>query len=73
MKCKYRVKRVREFYRKGSNTVFITQKRLFGFLWFYNFLNIDGSITGVFDTKEKAVDVINSSRLISRGIKYYNL
>ncbi len=73
MKCKYRVKRVRSIYKEGSKTFYITQKRLFGFLWFYNFLNIDGSITGVFDTKEEAVDVINSSRLISRGIEYYNL
>ncbi len=73
MKCRYRVKRVRNTYKEGGNTFFITQKRLFGFLWFYNFLNIDGSITGVFDTKEEAVDAINSSYLVSRGIKYYNL
>ncbi len=73
MKDKFRIKRIRSIYKEDSKTFFIPQKRLFGFLWFYDCLNIDGGITGVFDTKEEAVDAINSSYLISRGIKYYNL
>ena len=35
------------------------QKRFLGFLWWYNFENVDGFITGVYDQLCEAQEVIN--------------
>lgn len=45
--------------KKCSNSFnerYILQRRLFGFLWWHNPDNIDGAITGVYDTLEEAKD-----------------
>lgn len=39
------------------------QKRFLGFLWWYNFLNIDGTTTGCFDTLTEAQVAINLHRM----------
>jgi len=52
MDNKWRIKKRSNGY--GEN--FILQKRFLGFLWWYNPGNIDGCITGVYDTLEEAQD-----------------
>lgn len=42
---------------------YIAQKRFLGFLWWYNFNNIDGTVTGVYDTLEEAELAIKNDRL----------
>lgn len=39
------------------------QKRFLGFLWWYNFLNIDGATTGHFDSLREAQAAINEYRM----------
>jgi hypothetical protein len=46
MSNKWRIKKIVSWYGES----YILQKRLFGFLWWYNPDNIDGAITGVYDT-----------------------
>ena len=44
-------------------TYYEVQKRFLGFLWWYNFLNIDGITTGCFDTLHEAQAAINEYRM----------
>jgi len=46
---------------KHNPTVYEVQKRFLGFLWWYNFLNIDGTTTGDFDTLRDAQNAINQA------------
>ena len=39
------------------------QKRFLGFLWWYNFLNIDGMTTGCFETLREAQTAINRDKM----------
>jgi hypothetical protein len=48
---KYRIKEI-ECY--GGRKVYEVQKRLFGYLWWYNFLNSDAWETGIFSTQKEA-------------------
>lgn len=43
------------------STGYEVQKRFLGFLWWYNFLNIDGYTTGYFDTLHEAQAAINQA------------
>ena len=52
----YRIKKVTHY--RGS--FYVLQKRLFGFLWWYNPDNIDGAITGIYDTREEAMEAYRS-------------
>lgn len=42
-------------------TYYEVQKRFLGFLWWYNFLNIDGMTGGCFDTLREAQAAINQA------------
>lgn len=42
----------------GGNTRYEVQKRFLGFLWWYNFENIDGAITGIYSDIQEAVEAI---------------
>ena len=42
-----------------THTSYEVQKRFLGFLWWYNFLNIDGMTTGHFDILDEAITAIN--------------
>lgn len=42
----------------GGRKKYKAQKRLFGFLWWYNFLNDGFYETGIFDTQEEAEEEI---------------
>jgi len=46
----YRIKKIEHCGREW----FVLQKRLLGFLWWYNPDNIDGAITGIYDTLDEA-------------------
>jgi hypothetical protein len=46
---------------------YIVQKRFLGFLWWYNFENIDGMTTGCYDTLEEAQLAIKRHR---HGLHY---
>ena len=48
---------------KHSHTTYEVQKRFLGFLWWYNFSNIDGIVTGRFDTLREAQTAINEYRV----------
>lgn len=54
-----------------NGSSFILQKKLLGFLWWYNPFNIDGMTTGVFDTEEEAVNVWkqHTSKFIKQVVK----
>lgn len=47
------------------------KKRLFGFLWWYNWLNIDASTTGFFDKFDDAYDAIKEDRKSPINIVVY--
>lgn len=53
---KYRIIKKEYF---GGNVYYEVQKRLFGFLWWYNFENIDEYSTGIYKTYKEAEDAIN--------------
>lgn len=57
-----------------SGKCFEVQKRFLGFLWWYNFNNIDGMTTGIYDTFEEAEEAIRRDRFncTSRICKSYN-
>jgi len=42
----------------------VVQKRLLGFLWWYNPDNFDGYTTGVYDTYEEAMAMYDAKRFI---------
>ena len=46
--------RIKKRSADGYSSTYTLQKRLLGFLWWYNPDNIDGAITGVYDTLEEA-------------------
>ena len=50
------------------------QKRFLGCLWWYNFNNIDGITTGIYDTLEEAEETIRIDRFncTSRICKSYD-
>ena len=50
-----------------TRTEYIVQKRFLGFLWWYNFENIDGMTTGCYDTLEEAQLAIKRHR---QGLHY---
>ena len=52
MKDNYRIKKVQHY----KSTYYILQKRLLGFLWWYNPDNIDGAITGIYNTLDEATE-----------------
>lgn len=52
---KYRIKEI-ECY--GGDKVYEVQKRLFGFLWWYNFLNGDTWESGIFSSQKMAEEAI---------------
>lgn len=60
---KYRIKEI-ECY--GGEKVYEVQKRLFGFLWWYNFLNDDFWGTGIFDTQKEAEEAIECNMWINK-------
>lgn len=43
-----------------SRTCYEVQKRFLGFLWWYNFNNIDGITTGIYDNLLEAEEAIDS-------------
>lgn len=44
-------------------TLYVAQKRFLGFLWWYNFNNIDGVVTGEYNTIEEARQAIERDRM----------
>lgn len=44
---------------KTQHTCYEVQKRFLGFLWWYNFNNIDGNNTGIYEQLWEAQDAIN--------------
>lgn len=44
---------------KVEHICYEVQKRFLGFLWWYNFNNIDGITTGIYNQLWEAQDVIN--------------
>lgn len=52
---KYRIKEVECF---GGRKVYEVQKRLLGYLWWYNFRSDDFWSTGIFDTQKEAEEAI---------------
>lgn len=50
-----------------TNIEYIAQKRFLGFLWWYNFNNIDGWTDGCYETLEEAEHAIKNDR---EGCKY---
>lgn len=52
---KYRIKEIEYFWGKK---VYEAQKRLFGFLWWYNFLKGYVSEIGIFNTQKDAEEAI---------------
>lgn len=50
-----------------NRTEYIVQKRFLGFLWWYNFENIDGITTGCYDTLQEAQIAIKHKK---EGCKY---
>jgi len=53
MTNKWRIKKV----VNGFGAYYILQKRLLGFLWWFNPDNIDGSTTGVYSTLSEAKEM----------------
>lgn len=51
---KYRIIKVTRNKYFFNNEEYVVQKRFLGFLWWWNFLNIDAGCTGEFETFEKA-------------------
>lgn len=56
---KYRI--IKRVYKNGILD-YEVQKRLFGFLWWYNWLNIDATTTGFFDKFDDAYEAIKEDR-----------
>lgn len=56
---KYKI--IKRIYPNGSYD-YEVKKRLFGFLWWYNCLNIDATITGFLDKFDDAYDAIKEDR-----------
>ena len=50
------------------------QKRFLGFLWWYNFNNIDGNTTGIYDSFKEAELAIRRKRFKSykETVSYYD-
>lgn len=45
---------------QSEHSCYEVQKRFLGFLWWYNFNNIDGITTGIYDQLWEAEEVIES-------------
>lgn len=54
--------RIIEHVGYGGKKSYEVQKRFLGFLWWYNFNNIDAYIDGIYDTKEEAEKAIEHER-----------
>ena len=56
---KYKI--IKRTYANGSYD-YEVKKRLFGFLWWYNWLNIDATTTGFFKKFDEAYEAIREDR-----------
>ena len=56
---KYRI--IKRVYQNGILD-YEVQKRLFGFLWWYNWLNIDATTTGFFNKFDETYEAIKEDR-----------
>lgn len=65
-----RYKIIKWTYSNGSYD-YEVKKRLFGFLWWYNWLNIDATTTGFFDKFDDAYDAIRADRHSPRKKEVY--
>jgi hypothetical protein len=62
------MKKYRIIEHKGWNsTTYEVQKRFLGFLWWYNFNNIDGLTTGIYDKLSDAEEVIEKERCVTKN------
>ena len=63
-KNKFRIVETHYHYRGEELVDYEVQKRFLGFLWWYNFQNIDDETTGIYDTLEEAKQAIDDYRQI---------
>lgn len=60
---RYRIKEIKCF---SGRKVYEVQKRLLGFLWWYNFIDDACWETGIFDTLEEAENAIERNMYIDK-------
>jgi hypothetical protein len=75
---KWRIKRItttkrNRVLRPESTTIFILQKRLLGFLWWYNPDNFDANITGVYESLHAAEDAYKDKMKSATVTTYLDL